>query len=218
MFNYLASLLDIELNQRQKFIVQPEINVNSSSMEVADFMQVSLINDCNKFYSAWLQSAQIETGEDSKSKFIKELCLQNSMIFWFIVYSRSQEKEMLERFIDLTLAKDLTLEQKLVIIKSLLCSGHLQLAARLGRKFALDIHVDTILSCLETYYFNTGDDKGLYESLLYMEEKQVLLPGPCVSDIFNVELPEVVSLLSKNKIIEAKNPVHIINSLFASHE
>ncbi|SPN79725.1 Hypothetical protein BRZCDTV_487 [Brazilian cedratvirus IHUMI] len=216
MFNYLASLLDIELTEKQKFIMDGKLQVDSSSEQVADFVQISLINDPSRFYSAWLRENVLEPEEDGKSKFIKELSSQEGIAFWFMVYSRSQEKEMLERFVELTQEDDLTAEQKYVTLRSLFTSNHLQLAARFGRKFNLGMHVTTILSCLATYYFNTGDDRGLYQSLSHMEKSGVLQAGPCVSDIFRVELPEVVSLLSRNYITETSNPVHIINSLFSS--
>lgn len=216
MFNYLASLLNIELTEREKFIVDVKIQADSTATQIADFMQVSLINDRNKFYSAWLEKNVLEPEEDGKSKFIKVLSSCEGIAFWFTIYSRSQEEDILERFVETVQERDLSPQQQYMVMKSLFCSGHLRLGARFGRKFKLGMHAVTIMSCLATYYFNTGDDRGLYQCLSYMAEKKVLVPGACVSDIFTIELPEIVSLLSRERVTEANNPVHILNSLFSS--
>nr|WIL04220.1 putative DNA packaging enzyme [Cedratvirus lena] len=216
MFNYLASLLDIELTEREKFIASPVMRRESSEEQISDYMQVSVLNNPKSVYSRWFDSVSVEPGEDLKLRFIKDLCAHGDIAFWFMVYSRSQEKDILEKFIEISKVEDLQQTQAITILRGLFCGNHVQLASRFGTKFSLGMHVSVILSCLTTYYFNTGDDRGLYESLSYMQERGVFTPGPCVSDIFSVELPEVTSLLSKNSITDGTGLIQTITSLFFS--
>lgn len=216
MFNHLATLLDIKLTERQKFLAEPKLRADSRPEQVSDHLQVSVLYNPKGLYSRWLQGVSTEPGEDLTSRFIKDLCIHGDTPFWFMVYSRSQEVDVLERFVENSTPDNLETFHALTILKGLFCGNHMRLACIFGVKLNIDMDVGTILSCLALYYFNTGDDKGLYESLCYIKEKGVLKPGPYTSDIFRVELPEVISLLSENGIVESTESVRSMTFLLLS--
>ncbi|SOB74135.1 hypothetical protein BQ9231_00252 [Cedratvirus lausannensis] len=203
MFNYLASLFEKEISERERSIAKVEPGADRSVQYMVDYIQTCIIHNNQDFYR--LQAGKYSVREDeAKLCFVQNVCLKEDVEFWFAIYSKSQEKEILEKFLQEVKKDDLSIFGVRSVLRNLFRSNHVQLAARVGTKFGDDIGVDVILSCLACYYFNTGDDKGLYESLLYMEERKVLKPGVYISDIFTIELPEVRSLLERNGVKEGK--------------
>jgi hypothetical protein len=204
MFNYLASLLGIKVSERENFIADPEPREEYSIEQSSDHINVSVIQEDENLYSRWAKNFSQEQKGDLKMRFVKEVCLGVDSEFWFSIYSKSQEKEILEKLIQESNESDLSIFGVRSILRNLFRSNHVQLAAKFSTKLGVDLQLQTILSCLACYYFNTGDDKGLYESLLHMEERKILKPGVYSSDIFTIELPEVVSLLERNGIKEGR--------------
>ncbi|QIN54455.1 hypothetical protein [Cedratvirus kamchatka] len=208
MFNYLASLLKLEVTNRENFIGNPDFTHNYSMENATDYIQMSVLHNNQDLYFRWADKNSVPKDDKVKSRFIETLFPKDAE-FWFMIYSRSQEKEILEKLLQESKDKDLSIFGVRTILRNLFHSNHIQLASKFGVKFREDIDLQVILSCLETYYFNSGDDKGLYESLLYMEERKVLKPGVYT---FDVELPEVLSLLERNGI-KTKKPISFQKTL-----
>nr|WIL03593.1 hypothetical protein Cplu_291 [Cedratvirus plubellavi] len=89
---------------------------------------------------------------------------------WLSLYSKSQKKAIISRMIDFVEKDNLPL-MLLKILCNLYSGNHLDLAARYEKKFNIHLTSDQVLSNLATYYFNTGDDRGLYQSLCLLDEQ-----------------------------------------------
>ena len=118
---------------------------------------------------------------------------------WFFVYSATREKAMLADLIEkvnIALAPG----TKRNLLCNLYRNNYLDLAKRFESKYEAELSLSLLLSCLTDYYFNTGDDRGLYQSLVELEKQGLLEAGSYESKIFELELEEVSALLQRNKV------------------
>ncbi|SPN79388.1 Hypothetical protein ZAZAV_299 [Cedratvirus Zaza IHUMI] len=120
---------------------------------------------------------------------------------WLSLYSKSQKKAIISRMIDFAEKDNLPL-----MLHKILCNlysgNHLDLAARYEKKFNIHLTGDQVLSNLATYYFNTGDDRGLYHSLCLLDEQGKINKVRRDNYILYLGLIEVDLLLAKYGIIK----------------
>lgn len=128
---------------------------------------------------------------DSCSQSLRELVLQDSdrVFDWLCAYSFSRDEHMIRELLKKT-QLNFTLE---TVLCNLYTVNNLSLAREIEKERNHTLSFDEKLECLANYYLFSGDDKGLYTSLLeVMKEKQ---PLQKFNIIFHNELYEVRELL-----------------------
>ncbi|QIN54395.1 hypothetical protein [Cedratvirus kamchatka] len=151
--------------------------------------------------------------EDSRS--LSELVLQGrkKQYEWLCAYSFSKDDYVIEELFSRNYPCFSKAQVK-TIVKNLYTSNNLSMVSKLEKKYYPSIYFqageipvsqekllsfEEKLHCLTNYYLFTGDDKGLYSSLLeVMKEKQPLTKETNI--IFEVELYEVRELLKREGI------------------
>lgn len=113
---------------------------------------------------------------------------EDNIQFWLNIYSRSQKKAMISSMIDFTNKGKLE-----NILCNLYSSNHLDLAQKYQEKFAVSLTSQEILNRLAIYYVNTGDDRGLYQTLSRLEMDDTVTTE---NYVFRLGLPEVNLLFS----------------------
>nr|WIL04808.1 hypothetical protein Cduv_328 [Cedratvirus duvanny] len=185
MVNYALSILGYMIGEREMAIAKFKPGKKTS------------LNFTDRIRMNSLSGGGANTCDE---EFLKE----NSNELCFFVYSVTREKELLSKLLNRVDTKDIAPATKRNILCNLYRSNYLDLAKEFEQKYSVDVSLAIILSCLADYYLNTGDDKGLYESLSLLQEQGLLLAGSYQSKIFELELEEVTTLLKKNRIFSNK--------------
>nr|WIL03321.1 hypothetical protein Cbor_293 [Cedratvirus borely] len=117
--------------------------------------------------------------------------------FWLTLYSRSQKRDIIERLIEQANKNNLPLMNRESILSLLYKSNNLELARKFEEKFNKRIYDNDFAMKLITYYLNTGDDRGLYESLCILEKRGMIKEGVVDGFVFNLGLDEVNLVLRR---------------------
>lgn len=112
---------------------------------------------------------------------------EDNIQFWLTMYSRTQKKAMISSMIDFAKRENLALELRRILC-NLYSSNHLDLAQKYQEKFGISLTSQEILNRLAIYYVNTGDDRGLYQTLSRLEIDDTVTRE---NHIFYFGLPEV---------------------------
>jgi hypothetical protein len=183
--NFALSRLGYMLSEREQAIARFKIGKKTRLNQTDQIRMSSLVRNAPLSYS-------------------KDFLQENSNELCFFIYSVTQERELLEKILDKVGAEEIAPAAKRNILCNLYRGNHLDLAKRFEEKHDTALTLAMLLSCLADYYLNTGDDRGLYLSLLALEEKGLLLEGSYHSKIFELELEEVSTLLKRNRIFSNK--------------
>ncbi|SPN79394.1 Hypothetical protein ZAZAV_302 [Cedratvirus Zaza IHUMI] len=195
MINFAYQQLGCMVSKRDKAIADFNSTGQTSLNQVDYFRMDILLTRGDKFYLDCVEREQVVT-DNPKDHVVDTLLKENDRGTLFFVYSITQEKDILEKIFE-TVTKGECGEG---ILRNLYRANHLDLAKKLEKRFGVKINPASVLSCLADYYFNMGDERGLYESLLFLERERLLRRGRYQSKIFNIELEEIASLLKRNGI------------------
>nr|WIL03038.1 hypothetical protein Cbor_339 [Cedratvirus borely] len=138
---------------------------------------------------------------------LEELVLQDrtNMYSWLEAYSFTENQHMIEELFSVNYPHVSNAQVK-TIVQNLYTSNNLAMISKLGEKYFSSVYLlsfEEKLHCLTNYYLYSGDDRGLYKSLLQvMREKQPLTKETNI--IFELELYEVRELLRREGI---RNPL-----------
>ncbi|SHO33340.1 Hypothetical protein BQ3484_272 [Cedratvirus A11] len=181
MVNSACSRLGYMPSEREKAIAEFKPGKKAGLNQTDQIRMTSLTRDVHPSYS---------------ENFLQE----NSNDLCFFIYSVTQERDLLEKLLDRVSTEETLPSIKRNILCNLYRGNHMHLAKRFEEKHDTSLTLAVLLSCLTDYYLNTGDEKGLYLSLVTLEEQGLLCPGSYHSKIFDLELEEVATLLERNKI------------------
>ncbi|SOB74221.1 hypothetical protein BQ9231_00338 [Cedratvirus lausannensis] len=181
MVNFAFSILGYIPTDREEDIANFKPREESYLNLTDDIRMTSLARNVHPVYS-----------EDFLQENSNDLC--------FFIYSATQERNLLEKLLDRVSTEEIAPASKRNILCNLYRGNHMHLAKRFEEKHNTSLTLAVLLSCLTDYYLNTGDDRGLYFSLLTLEEQGLLCQGSYHSKIFDLELEEVATLLKRNKI------------------
>nr|WIL04807.1 hypothetical protein Cduv_327 [Cedratvirus duvanny] len=122
---------------------------------------------------------------------------KDNIEFWLVLYSKSQKKEIIQSLIEQATEQDLRMDKN-YILYNLYASNNIEMAAKFEEKFNIKLSDNQTVTNLALYYFNTGDSKGLYESLINLETRGMIEPGTIKDKlIFEFDLPEVNTILKR---------------------
>lgn len=201
MVNFTLTRLGHMLTDREQTIAN--FGVDKGSLCLTDQVRMfSLLGD-DTIYHDWVRRGNFETN-DAKSFFVEELLKEDNKEMWFHTYSLTREETILARMIERVDTNEIAPNIKRIILRNLYRGNYLDLAAKYEAKYTVGLELGMLLSCLTDYYLNFGDDRGLYYSLLKLEERGLLVAGSYQSKIFTLELEEVCNLLERNKVYVRK--------------
>nr|WIL04191.1 hypothetical protein Clen_261 [Cedratvirus lena] len=199
MINFAYSLLGCTVSDRNKAIADFNPDDKTFLLEnPKDRTRMCSLRGVDNVYMDWAGSVEID---NPKKHFVDTILKGSAKGSWFIIYSITRDKEILERMTETIMEADMLFETKKIVLRNLYRGNHIDLARKFVTKFSVDLPRSEMLSCLADYYFNTGDDRGLYESLLFFERECLLYRGFYRSKIFNIELEEITSLLKRNGLV-----------------
>lgn len=198
MLNHACNHLGYAVTHREQAIVE-FADGEISGLSDRDYAVLCILSKDDRFYQNWADRRHEKT-DDAKSLFIETLLSENNKEVWFEIYSMTQEKAIIKTFISRVSETEVKSETKEIILRNLYRANHLDLVEEFVKRFHVALYHEDVLSCLADYYYNTGDDRGLYESLLYIERQHLFYPGSYHSKIFDIELEEIASLLNRNQI------------------
>nr|WIL02818.1 hypothetical protein Cbor_292 [Cedratvirus borely] len=198
LYNFAQEILFGGTFQRLKLLEQkrdlpslvPEYWEEKYSLATEDFCYGSMDNSHARVHDL-LHMYILYKEEGGENIVLRE----DNVEFWLNMYSRSQKKAIISRMIDFAQKKDLPCKSENILC-NLYSSNHLDLAEKYQTKFSLSLSKEQILASLANYYINTGDDRGLYQSLSLLEKEGKLKGGPVEDNlIVKLGLSEVNSLL-----------------------
>nr|WIL03320.1 hypothetical protein Cbor_298 [Cedratvirus borely] len=198
MVNFAYSCLGLVALNRSKAIVDFKPGEKTILSQKDQIRMSSFLGD-DSIYADWARRAGFET-DKPKSLFINNALQEDDKGLLFYFYSNTQEVEILERMLEEVSAQEIAPVTKRNILCNLYRANHVDLALRFEQKYGVSLVMSMMLSCLADYYLNTGDERGLYLSLLALEEQNLLLAGFYHSKIFDLELDEIATLLERNAI------------------
>nr|WIL04192.1 hypothetical protein Clen_262 [Cedratvirus lena] len=190
MINFVYQQLGYVVSDREKIIANFS-STEKTCLSDVDYVRMHILNKDDSVYSDWVERGGIVTN-DPKGHFVDAFLKEDNKEAWFFIYSITQEKEILEKIFDRVTTEEVYFPASEEILANLYRANHLNLAKRFEKKFGIHLGLELVLSCLADYYFNTGDEKGLYESLLSL--------GPlCEKDyrrskMSNIEMEEITAL------------------------
>ncbi|SPN79572.1 Hypothetical protein BRZCDTV_421 [Brazilian cedratvirus IHUMI] len=203
MINFTLTRLGHMLTDREQTIAN--FGVDKGSLWLADQVRMFSLLGQDAIYDDWARRSNFETN-DAKSLFVEKLLEEDSKEMWFLIYSLTREETILARMIEKINGSEMAPSTKRNILCNLYRGNHLELALRYEAKYEVRLDLGMLLSCLTDYYLNSGDDRGLYCSLLKLEERGLLLPGKHQSKIFKLELEEVLVILQRNSVSVRVSP------------
>ncbi|SPN79570.1 Hypothetical protein BRZCDTV_420 [Brazilian cedratvirus IHUMI] len=165
MINFAYQTLGYVVTDREKVIANFATSTQKTYLEDIDYVRMHSLTGDESMYRKWVERGGIVT-DDAKAYFVDSFLKENNKEMWFYTYSITQERDILEKIFERITPENLSLQGRKDILANLYRANHLDLAKRFETKFALNLDLDLILSCLSDYYFNTGDERGVYESLL----------------------------------------------------
>jgi hypothetical protein len=164
MVNFAYQSLGYVVADREKLIANFN-SVQKALLEDVDYAVMHILTGDDFMYRNWMQRGDTVVG-NPKDYFVDTFLEEDNKEPWFFIYSITQEKEILEKIFERTSPEEVSLRARGNILRNLYRANHLGLAKRFEDKFSVNINLESILSCLSDYYFNTGDERGLHESLL----------------------------------------------------
>lgn len=196
LVNFALTCLGHMLLDREKAIANFSFG-RAESLSLTDQIRMYNLTGGESVHDVCLK----EFGMDGKALLEEKLLEEYSRDLFYLIYSMTREKDILDKMIDRFREFDLSPSNKRNILCNLYRGNFLDLALKHENKYQVQLDVCTLLSCLADYYLNSGDDRGLYLSLLQLEERGVLLAGSYHSKIFILQLEEVNMILERNKIV-----------------
>ncbi|SHO33345.1 Hypothetical protein BQ3484_277 [Cedratvirus A11] len=199
MVNFAYSLLGHTVSDRDKAIA--DFNPHDETFRLnhhEDYARMCSLRGVDNIYMTWAKSVEIK---DPKAHFVDAILKGSGKASWFVIYSMTREKEILERMIEEVAEADMLSQTKRIVLRNLYRGNYIDLARKFVTKFSVDLSHSEILYCLADYYLNTGDEKGLYQTLLFFEREHLLRRGRYQSRIFIIELEEIASLLKRNGLV-----------------
>ncbi|SOB74220.1 hypothetical protein BQ9231_00337 [Cedratvirus lausannensis] len=212
MHNFLYQCLDKEPTERAKIIADGSVNFNLDLLETIESnpdrnllerLMLSIYYETDKRYACLYDAAQMFTLHENQDD--KVVINKDNIEFWLDVYSISQKRDVIERLIKHIEKDDIRLS-KGDILRKLYTSNNLDMARKFEKKFNKVLTHNEAVANLAVYYFNTGDDRGLYESLINLEQRGMIRSGPVNGRlVFDLDLPEVNAILERCGV---KGPRH----------
>ncbi|SHO33344.1 Hypothetical protein BQ3484_276 [Cedratvirus A11] len=191
MVNFAYQRLGYVVSDREKIIANFG-SAEKTSLGDMDYIRMHVLNKDDSMYSNWVERGGIVT-DDPKGRFVDSFLRESTNRgTWFFAYSITQEKEILEKIFQAVTGEEISFRYRGDILRDLYRANHLDLAKRFETRFAVKLDPELVLSCLADYYFNTGDERGLYQSLLSLgalhkrDYKR--------SKMSNIELEEITAL------------------------